>query len=58
MPEAKQNTNTPKTTEVTDHRVSCDGGGGASGHPKVYMDMGQDSSVSCKYCGRVFVLKH
>jgi len=43
--------------EVTEHRISCDGGGGALGHPKVYLDMGQDTSVCCKYCGRVFVLK-
>ena len=49
---------TPETVEVSDHRVSCNGGGGALGHPKVYMDMGQSDSVSCKYCDRVFVLKH
>ena len=49
---------TPEIIEVTDHRVSCDGGGGALGHPKVYMDMGQDDFVECKYCDRRFVLKH
>ena len=43
---------------VTQHRVSCDGGGGALGHPKVFMDMGQDTSVRCKYCDKLFVLKH
>lgn len=37
-------------------RVSCDGGGGALGHPKVFMDMGQDGSVQCKYCDKIFVL--
>ncbi len=47
----------PEIIQTNKHRLSCDGGGGASGHPKVYMDMGQDSSVSCKYCGREFVLK-
>ena len=48
----------PEVVEVTKHRVSCDGGGGALGHPKVYMDMGTGESVECKYCDRLFVLKH
>lgn len=48
---------TPPEIILTDkHRVSCDGGGGALGHPKVYMDMGQDGFVVCKYCGRRFEL--
>ncbi len=29
-----------ETIEVTEHRVSCDGGGGALGHPTVYLEMG------------------
>ncbi|MDB2438481.1 zinc-finger domain-containing protein [Hellea sp.] len=37
-------------------RVACDGGGGALGHPKVYLDMGQETEVSCKYCDRLFKL--
>lgn len=41
---------------VTRRRVSCDGGGGALGHPKVWMDMGQDNTVECKYCDRIFAL--
>ena len=41
---------------VKSTRVSCDGGGGALGHPKVFMDMGQDGSVQCKYCDKIFVL--
>ena len=41
---------------VTKRRVSCDGGGGALGHPKVWMDMGQDNQVRCKYCDQLFVL--
>lgn len=47
-----------ETIFVKDHRVSCDGGGGALGHPKVYMDMGQADRVKCKYCDKMFVLKH
>lgn len=41
---------------VTGKRVACDGGGGALGHPKTWLDMGQDTEVTCKYCDRVFKL--
>lgn len=41
---------------VTQRRVACDGGGGALGHPKTYLDMGVDTQVTCKYCGRIFKL--
>jgi len=41
---------------VSTTRVACDGGGGALGHPKTYLDMGQGAEVICKYCGRVFRL--
>ncbi len=41
---------------VTQKRVACDGGGGALGHPLVYMEMGEDDFVECTYCDRRFVL--
>lgn len=41
---------------VAAKRVACDGGGGALGHPLVYMDMGEDDFVECGYCDRRFVL--
>jgi uncharacterized Zn-finger protein len=40
---------------VQAHRIACDGGGGAMGHPKVWYEMGSDHEVECLYCGRVFV---
>lgn len=43
-------------TIVTTTRNACDGGGGALGHPKTWLDMGQDGQVRCKYCDRLFVL--
>lgn len=46
----------PEEIVVTRKRVACDGGGGALGHPLVYMDMGDDSAVECGYCDRRFVL--
>lgn len=42
---------------VEKSRVSCDGGGGALGHPLVWMEMGSDGQVVCKYCDKCFVLK-
>ena len=47
----------PETVVVNTHSVSCDGGGDANGHPKVFMDMGQADEVECKYCGKRFVFK-
>ena len=47
----------PEVLVVPTHKVSCDGGGGALGHPRVWYDMGDSDYVECKYCDRVFVLK-
>jgi uncharacterized Zn-finger protein len=44
-----------ETIYVQGHRVACDGGGGALGHPKVWYEMGDDGKVECLYCGRIFV---
>ena len=47
----------PEIIEVDDTRVKCDGTGGALGHPRVYLEMGDENSVECPYCDRKFVLK-
>jgi uncharacterized Zn-finger protein len=47
----------PETIVVEKKRVMCDGGGGALGHPRVYLEMGQADFVECPYCDRRFVLK-
>ncbi|WP_292230591.1 zinc-finger domain-containing protein [Brevundimonas sp.] len=46
----------PEEVVVSTKRVACDGGGGALGHPLVYMDMGADDFIECSYCDRRFVL--
>ena len=43
--------------EVDDTRVKCEGIGGALGHPRVYLEMGDKDFVECPYCDRKFVLK-
>jgi len=47
----------PEIIEVSTRRVSCDGGGGALGHPKVYLEIGEEGFVDCPYCDRRYVLK-
>jgi uncharacterized Zn-finger protein len=47
---------TPETVLVNKTRVACDGSGGALGHPKVYLEMGEQDFVECGYCDRRFVL--
>ena len=41
--------------ETDRNDITCDGGGGALGHPKVALTLGGDDHVDCPYCGRRFV---
>ncbi|KAJ3609116.1 hypothetical protein NHX12_023642 [Muraenolepis orangiensis] len=46
-------------TDVHARVVSCDGGGGALGHPKVYINLDKDTRVgTCGYCGLQFKQTH
>lgn len=54
---AKPDFNNPEIIIVETKTVSCDGGGGALGHPVVWYEMGDEDYVECKYCDRRFVLK-
>ena len=47
----------PEIIEVDSTRVCCDGGGGTLGHPRVYLEMGDENFVECPYCDRRFVLR-
>ena len=42
---------------VTDSVVACDGGGGALGHPRVYLNITASGVIDCPYCGRRYVLQ-
>ena len=46
----------PEIVEVRSARVACDGVGGALGHPRVWLEMGEADFVECPYCDRRFVL--
>ena len=46
-----------ETIEVETKSVACDGGGGALGHPRVFLNLGDENAVDCPYCGRHYQLK-
>ncbi|WP_424928799.1 zinc-finger domain-containing protein [Amaricoccus tamworthensis] len=51
-------THEPETIEVTQTRISCDGGVGALGHPRVWLTIDPKTGyVECGYCDRKYVLK-
>ena len=41
---------------VRSKRVACDGVGGALGHPRVWLEMGEAIFVECGYCELRFTL--
>ena len=40
---------------VDDRTVACDGGGGALGHPRVFLHI-EGQQVLCPYCSRLYIL--
>ncbi len=48
----------PETKIVENSRVACDGGEGALGHPRVWLQIPEDTGfVECGYCDAKYVLK-
>jgi uncharacterized Zn-finger protein len=56
IPMVKEIPEPPEVVVVNDTHVACDGVGGGLGHPKVYMQIGEEDFVDCGYCDRRFVL--
>ena len=46
----------PEVITVSEHRIACEGVGGALGHPRVWLEMGAKGFVECGYCDRRYVL--
>ena len=44
-----------ETIYVSETVVACNGGGGALGHPLVYLNLSAEGKVECPYCSRLFV---
>ena len=45
-----------ETIIVEQSSVSCDGDGGPLGHPRVYLQIGNDGEIVCPYCSRTYTL--
>lgn len=49
-------TDAPEKEIVSKWRVACDGGGGALGHPRVWLQIPHDEGfVECGYCDKKFI---
>lgn len=46
----------PETIITPSRIVACDGGDGALGHPRVFLNMGAEDKVECPYCDRLYIL--
>jgi uncharacterized Zn-finger protein len=44
-----------ETIEINEMVTACNGGGGALGHPRVFLNLAPSGRVECPYCSRVFV---
>jgi len=47
----------PEVMETDSKTVACEGIGGALGHPRVFLMIGEQGFVDCPYCDRRFVLR-
>ncbi len=45
-----------ETITIDQSSVACDGGGGALGHPRVFLNLEREGQVDCPYCGRRYRL--
>ncbi|RSH80585.1 uncharacterized protein EHS24_009167 [Apiotrichum porosum] len=45
-------------TMVHGRRAVCNGGGGALGHPKIYINLDKPGARSCGYCGARYEQEH
>lgn len=54
-PKAAIGSDAPETVIVHSHRIACEGVGGALGHPRVWLELGEAGWVDCPYCDRRFV---
>jgi uncharacterized Zn-finger protein len=41
--------------QVTEMTVKCNGGGGALGHPAVYLTLEKSGKIVCPYCSRTYI---
>src|SRR5258708_90665 len=44
-----------ETIHVDSMTAACNGGGGALGHPKIYLNLAPTGRIECPYCSRLFI---
>ncbi len=54
---AQENAFEFEVIRVNAKRVACDGGGGALGHPRVWLHLGEENQIACTYCSRLYVME-
>jgi uncharacterized Zn-finger protein len=54
LPAIMPQIDTPEVIRTEGPRAACNGGGGALGHPRVFLSFGPDGRVVCPYCSRVY----
>ncbi len=47
----------PDTFIVDGPQIHCDGGNGALGHPRVYLELAENGEITCPYCSKHFIRK-
>ena len=46
-----------ETVSADVSRIACDGGKSVRGHPRVFLNLGQEGRVQCPYCSKLYVRK-
>ena len=46
----------PETEVIETTTIACDGSEGALGHPRVFLNVGDEGKVECPYCDKLFIL--
>lgn len=49
-------TDAPEIEVTRSHRVACDGGEGALGHPRIWLSIPAAGWIDCPYCDKRFIL--
>ena len=56
MPATRPSHPAPATHSVTRRRISCDGGEGALGHPRIWLTIPEQGWIDCPYCDARYIL--
>lgn len=52
---SKKSSVTPEVHYCVENKIACDGGDGALGHPRVYLQMDDAQQAVCPYCDKQYI---